>query len=82
VTGNLLNTAQNMGQQYNNAAAATASGYIGGANAWSNGISGMTNNLTNLALISKMGGGSGSGGGSSAGYGAPPGYWAANGFGG
>jgi hypothetical protein len=55
VTGNLLSSAAQQGQQYNNAAAATASGYVGGANAWSNGINGATNNLSNLALISQLG---------------------------
>lgn len=51
VTSNLLGTAAQQGQQLNNAAAATASGYIGSANAWSNGLSGISNNLTNLAML-------------------------------
>jgi hypothetical protein len=56
VTSNLLGTAQQQGQDYQNAGAATASGYIGQANAWSNGISGATNNLTNFAALSKLSG--------------------------
>jgi hypothetical protein len=61
VTQNLLTTGQNVGQQINNAGAATASGYIGQANAWSNGISGATNNLTNFAMLSKLKSGGGGG---------------------
>jgi hypothetical protein len=57
VTGNLLNTAQNIGQQYNNAGAATASGYVGQGNAWGGALGGISNNLTNLALISSLNGG-------------------------
>jgi hypothetical protein len=68
VTSNLLGTAQNMGQQYNNAAAATASGYVGQGNAWSQGINGISGSLTNLALLSKLNGGSGMSG--SGGFGA------------
>jgi hypothetical protein len=49
-----------VGQQINNAGAATASGYIGQANAWSNGISGATNNLTNFAMMNSMSGYGGS----------------------
>lgn len=51
VTSNLLTSAQQQGQQLNNAGAATASGYVGAANSWNNGLSGISNNLTNLALL-------------------------------
>lgn len=57
VTGNLLSTGQNVGQQYNNAGAATASGYVGGANAWSGALGGLGGNLSNLLLLSQLGGG-------------------------
>jgi hypothetical protein len=56
VTSNLLNTAQGVGQQGNNAAAATASGYVGSANAWNQGLSGIGNNMTNFALMNSMSG--------------------------
>jgi hypothetical protein len=68
VSSNLLNSAAQQGQQYNNAAAATASGYVGGANAWSNGINGATNNLSNLALISTLNKGGYPGAGYQGGY--------------
>lgn len=54
VSSNLLNTAQNVGQQYNNAGAATASGYVGAGNAWNQGINGATSNLINLKLLSSL----------------------------
>jgi hypothetical protein len=54
VTSNLMGTAQGVGQQLNTAAAATASGYVGAGNAWSNGLSGIGSNLTNLALLRGM----------------------------
>lgn len=65
VTSNLLSTGQNVGQDYNNAGAATASGYVGSGNAWSGALGGIGGNLSNLLLLSKLGGGSGisSGGG-------------------
>lgn len=56
VTSNLLNTAQQQGQDYTNAGAATASGYIGAANAINGGISGATNNLSNFAMMNSMSG--------------------------
>lgn len=70
VSSNLLNTASQMGQQYNNAAAATASGYVGGANAWNSALSGLGGNLSNLYMLYNsglLGGGGGNyvGGGSS-----------------
>lgn len=48
---NLLNSAAQQGQQLNNAAAATASGYVGGANAYGGALSGMTGNFSNLASL-------------------------------
>lgn len=61
VTSNLLGTAQQIGQQTNNAGAATASGYVGGGNAISNGLSGAGNNISNLALLNSMSGYGGAG---------------------
>lgn len=61
VSSNLLNTAGMMGQQYNNAAAANASGMVGSANAWGGALSGIGGNLSNLYMLSQMQGGSGSG---------------------
>jgi len=55
ITSNLTSTAQNVGQQLNNAAAATASGYVAQGNAWSQGLSGTTNNLANMWLLSQKG---------------------------
>jgi hypothetical protein len=57
VTGNLLSSAAQQGQQINNAGAATASGYVGQGNAWGGALGGISNNLTNLALISSLNGG-------------------------
>lgn len=54
VTNNELGTAQAIGQQGNNAAAANASGIVGGANAWSNALGSTTNNLSNLAMLSSL----------------------------
>jgi hypothetical protein len=54
VANTLQNTGQEVGQQYNNAAAATASGYVGQANAWGQGLSGATNNLSQLAMLSQL----------------------------
>lgn len=48
VSNNLLSTAQNVGQQGNNAAAATASGYMGSANAWGGALNGIGNNFSSL----------------------------------
>ncbi len=65
VTSNLLQTGQNVGQQINNAGAATASGYVGAANAYGTALNGIGNNLTNLGLMSQLsrsGYGSGAGG--------------------
>lgn len=55
---NLTSGAQ-QGQDIQNAAAAEASGYVGGANAWSNAISGGTGNIMNLLMMQQLLGGSG-----------------------
>ena len=47
----MAQTGNAISQQNTNAAAATASGYMGSANAWVNGLSGATNNLEQLALV-------------------------------
>lgn len=54
ISSNLLNTAAQMGQQYNNAAAANASGIVGSANAWSGALGGVGNNLSQLAMLRSM----------------------------
>lgn len=54
VANTLTNTGQQIGQQYNNAAAATASGYIGQGNAWSGGLSGATNSLSQMAMLQQL----------------------------
>jgi len=59
VTNNLLTSGAQQAQQINNAGAATASGYVGAGNAWSGALGGTANNLSNLYLLSQMGGGSG-----------------------
>lgn len=61
ISNNLLGTAANMGQQYNNAAAANASGMIGSANAWSGALGGTANSLSNLMLMQNMLGGQSNG---------------------
>lgn len=55
VTQNLLTSGQNIGQQINNAGAATASGYVGAGNAWGGALGGIGSNLDSLALISQYG---------------------------
>jgi len=56
--GNIdLTTGAQQGQDYQNAAAAEASGYIGSANAWSGALGGSTNNLTQLAILQQLFGG-------------------------
>ena len=54
VSSNLLNTAAQMGQQYNNAAAANASGYVGSANAWNGAIGGASNSIINAILMNQL----------------------------
>jgi hypothetical protein len=68
VTGNLLSTAQNMGQDYQNAGAANASGYVGAANAWGGALNNIGGSLQNLMLMKQLQGG----GGGSYGYGIGP----------
>jgi hypothetical protein len=63
VSNTLLTSGQQIGGEINNAAAARASGYVGGANAWSGALSGGTNNLIDLYMLSKMGGFGGGGAG-------------------
>lgn len=62
ISNNLLQTAGMMGQDYQNAAAANASGYVGGANAWGGALGGVGNNISNLLMMQKMMGGSYPGG--------------------
>jgi len=57
VSSNLLNTANNMGNSYQNAAAANASGTVGSANAWSGALGQSTNNLQQLMLLGQLQGG-------------------------
>jgi len=53
--GNILLGGSNaIGQNLNNAAAATASGYVGGANAYGSGLSGLTGNLGQLLMMSQL----------------------------
>src|SRR6185503_20006566 len=54
VTNNLLTTGQQLGQDYQNAGAATASGYVGGANAYGSALNGIGSNVTNLALLNNL----------------------------
>lgn len=72
-----LTAGAQQGQDYQNAAAAEASGYVGGANAWSGALGGSTNSLMNLMLLSQLGGG-GAGQYSTTG-GVPPSVWLGNG---
>lgn len=51
VSSTLLTSGQQIGQQLNNAGAATASGYIGGANALTSGISGISGYLQLQQLL-------------------------------
>jgi hypothetical protein len=50
----ILGTAANMGQQYNNAAAANASGMVASGNDWGGALSGSTGNFSNLLLLSTL----------------------------
>lgn len=54
-----LTASGQIGQQLNNAGAATASGYIGGANAINGAIGGATNSLSTLALLNMLKGNQG-----------------------
>jgi hypothetical protein len=53
----LLGSSQNIGQAAQNAGAATASGYVGGANAWSGALGGATGGLSNMLLLNSLLGG-------------------------
>ena len=65
IANTLNSTGQQIGQQNTNAAAATASGYIGGANALNGGIGSGTNGLMQMMLMKGLlGGGSGGNGNS------------------
>jgi hypothetical protein len=56
--GNIsLTSGAQQGQDIQNAAAATASGYVGGANAWSGPLGGGTNSLMQLMLMQQLLGG-------------------------
>jgi hypothetical protein len=56
----LTNTGQQIGQGLNNAAEATASGYVGGANAWQGALSGAGGSLSNMLMLQQLlGGGQG-----------------------
>lgn len=55
VSNILLSSAQQQGQSLQNAGAARASGYIGGANAWSGALQGGIGDVTDLALLSQFG---------------------------
>ncbi len=60
--GNISLTAgEQQGQDAQNAAAAQASGYVGGANAWSGALGGGTNNLSQLLMLQQLFGGGGGG---------------------
>ena len=53
--GNIsLTTGAQQGQDLNNAAAATASGYVGQANAWGGALGSSTNNLSQLAMLNQL----------------------------
>lgn len=59
--GNIdLTTGAQQGQDLQNAAAAEASGYVGGANAWGGALSGGSNSLMNLMLMQQLFGNGGS----------------------
>lgn len=54
VSSNLLGTAAQMGQDYQNAGAANASGIVGGANAWNSAIQGGTSSISNILLLNSL----------------------------
>lgn len=61
IAGINANAGQQIGQNINNAGAANASGYIGGANAINGGITGLSSSLNNLALLQALQAGGGGG---------------------
>jgi hypothetical protein len=65
VTGNLLGTGQQIGQDYGAGAAANASGIYNQGAAWQGGLNGITGNLSQLLMLKQLGltgGGGGTGG--------------------
>jgi hypothetical protein len=58
VSQNLLSTGQSIGQQYNNAGAANASGIVGAANAYGGAVSGTGSSISNLLLLNQLQGSS------------------------
>jgi hypothetical protein len=54
ISSNLLNTAGMMGQDYQNAAAANASGMVGSANAWNSALGGIGGNVSQLAMMQML----------------------------
>lgn len=70
-----LTAGQQQGQQINNAGAATASGYVGAGNAYSNGLNQFGGTISNLGLLAGLGG---SGSGSSYGSGIKDGAYGPN----
>lgn len=60
MSNTVTGAAGQMGQDYQNAAAANASGIVGGANAWSGALGGATGSLQQMLLLRQLTGGSGS----------------------
>lgn len=60
-SNNVLGTAAAMGQDYQNAGAANASGIAGSANAWGSALGGIGGNISNLYMLSQLQGLGGSG---------------------
>lgn len=54
VAQTLGQTGQQLAQDFQNAGAATASGYVGSANAWGQGITGATSSLSNMGMLSQL----------------------------
>lgn len=61
MSNNLLTTGQMMGQDYQNAGAANASGIVGSANALGGAIGGATSGLSQMAMLQALLGGGGGG---------------------
>ena len=61
IANTLSSTGQQIGQQNTNAAAATASGYVGSANAINSGIGAATGNLSQMAMLYSLMNGSNNG---------------------
>lgn len=54
IGNNLMGTAAGMGQAYQNAAAANASGMVGSANAWGGALGSTGNSISNLLLLQQL----------------------------